>query len=653
MARGLGILALGAWLCLPALAAEQTGPSEETEPEMGAEEIVICAPAIPAEGISISTLDRDELLEAGEVVTDALDRLSAIHTSTGGRGERIFSLRGFEQRQTAVLLDGVPLALPYDGQLALDMVPAEWIERISVVKGPSSVVFGPNGLAGAINLRSRSLAGLPRFGLRWETAGVEAQHLAAWHAERYGPLEIGLGGGYERMGGFRLSSSFEPSPNEDGGQRDNSDREFASLIARAGWSPAPGQRLGLVAQLVDGARGVPPSVFDALPRYWRFSTWQAGMISASHTGDLGALQVDELVFARFFANVLDAYDDASYTSQVLPRSFSSRYDDRSLGGRIRARLRLEETPWGLTIVRLWTGLEHDQHRSSRQGQDDEGASLGRLLVSLAPEIELVPIDCLDLRLSLQADVEIPQVDGAGEHWGLNPLLSLGWEAARGLALRATAARRTRFPTLKERFSGMDFLLLPNPALHQESAWHFGLEAAWRPSPELRLEAGCFHAEVDGLIETVPVGDGQQQVQNLDRARLLGAELGASWTPLPWLALDAGYTFLYARRLEPDEPLVYRPAHKAASTLRLRPWKPLELATCLRVVGPVRFVHPETRAMGTLGAYLVWDARLAWQPAAWAELFVRAQNLLDANYMTEYGFPDPGLTVWGGVRLRAS
>jgi iron complex outermembrane receptor protein len=279
----------------------------------------------------------------------------------------------------------------------------------------------------------------------------------------------------------------------------------------------------------------------------------------------------------------------------------------------------------------------------------------RTLVTAAPEVEIDPTPRWRLLASCQIDADIPgslPTEHPDTAWGAGPLASAQYSPHKSTTLRVTVARRSRFPTLKERFSSGLGLRVPNPGLRPEGAWHFGLDASYRLSRFLRVDASVYDAEVTDLIQSVSLGEGKDQLQNIATARLLGAEVLLAARPLRMLELGAGYSWLFARRTDggPSDQLAYRPAHRALASFVLTPWQWLEVSALLRVIGPQDYQDPITRVWGVLGTYAVLDARLEVRPLRWLAVWGRGTNLVGSNYQSEYGFPDPGRVVWLGLKV---
>ena len=599
---------------------------------------------------NINRIDRDELVRwDAKSVADALGLLPALQVTTGRRGEYTFYLRGFDQRQVKVLIDGAPAYVPYDGQLDLNMVPSEIVDHVTVVNGPGSVLYGPDGLGGVINIVTRKPGNGPAAEVMLEKGRAGGLRLHGFHTYRTGPVAWLVHGGLERSQGFFLSSSFKPTRSEDGGLRNNSDKGAYDLGTGVRVHLAKGHELLARANYIKANRGVPPSTTDTRLRFWRFTDWEYSNFSLGHHGRYSnALDMDELLYGALFDNLLDSFDNADYTTQTTKKAFHSWYHDRSVGGRIRLRYSWVKTPWGPTLFRLWLSSQYDYHGETWKTNGTR--TYHRMLITVGPEVQARFSRRWLMLAGVQADVEVPG-QGQDVRLGLGPMLSVRFRPVERMALQVTVARRTRFPTLRERFSGALGVRIPDPGLHPEHAWHFGLDYSWRPLRMLNLQVSAFDAEVGDLIEDVPLGNGKDQLQNIGKARMLGVSTYFEIRPWHWLYFNAGYTFLLARRTDrmQNARLQYRPAHKAVFNLVARPGTWISASTCLVIVGPRPYQDPETLKWGRLGTYYVWNARVEFRPVSTVSLWIAAQNMLDMNYQTQYGFPASGWQVWVGLR----
>lgn len=604
----------------------------------------------PEEGSSVDDIDREYIERQGaRDAAQAIEGITSVYASTGARGERTITLRGFGQRQIAVLIDGGPAYIPWDGQMDLAFVPAEAIERITVLKGPAALFFGPNGLGGALNIVTRRPGLGPYAALKLEVTGAGAgENLSGWHSSNTGGIGWSLYAGLNRRAAWPLSERFNPTPNERGGMRDNSDASMWHFGGALRAEVTEEQAISTSILYVDGHKGVPPSTVDPVPRYWRFPVWRLLAGTITHEATLGNLETHLTGTGRFFGNTLESYDDRFLMTQNSPRAFTSEYRDWTAGFRGRAKYRIDATPWGPMAFGSMLVAQYDHHGQKASGGAKPEGTHSRSLLTVTGEAESFFPSGFSLLLGCELDAEVPGSGQSPSRLAFGPLVSLGWAIPQA-SIRLTGAKRSRFPTLKERYSESFGLRVPNPQLGPESAWHMGLDSAWSPAKWISLEAGFFDAEVFDLIELVALGQGKDQFQNIGRARMLGADITTRLEPHPAISIKAGWAWLYARRSDGSR-LAYRPSHKALAELVLWPLRWLEISTTARLVGPQSFEDPQTRQWRTLGAFVAWDARADFRLHPTTTVWLRVTNVLDAFWQSEYGFPDPGRQVWIGARI---
>lgn len=615
------------WLLLLVVAQADVGTSSRFET------------MVTAAGEPIGHSMRDARMQevGARTAVEALDYDPSVHATTGARGERIITLRGFAQRQLAVLIDGAPFEIPYDGQIDLDMVSAAMIERIDVAPGPTSILAGPNGLGGVVDLRTRRAGRGPLLLTQMEVGDYGRFEVNARSAVKAGPFALSLFSGYATRDGWPLSANFKPTFREDGRGRLNSDRRTGYVGAAASWTGGA-HSLELTGWFLSGERGMPPSTLDDRPRFWRFTTWNTGTVQLGHRYEKDGVRIETMAWFRTAVNVVDAYDDTRFMTQTTPRAFSSLYDDQSLGLRTRGNGKIVDSlSW-----RFWVGAQGERHTS--KASNDVPSDVSRLIITAAPELEWKPLPWLALLGGVQFDTSVPLAFGVG------PMISAVLTPHETVSVTLTTARRTRFPTLKERFSESLGFALANPSLRPESAWHFGVSGFWQPMDPLKLELSVWDAEVEELIESVRVEGGLTQLQNISRARMVGGELAAGWRS-KFGRVRAGYVLQSTQRLSaPVGVLEYRPMHQAVIDGAVTPFPWLELWAGVRVMSERTFINPDNRMLQTLPTAAVLDARLEAGPAN-VRGWVRVSNLLDADYSTEYGFPMPGRQFFAGITIQ--
>jgi iron complex outermembrane recepter protein len=120
--------------------------------------ITVTAPAAPGRvATPIVGLSGEALLDRQpRSVADALRGLPGVSVRTNSRGETVARVRGSDERQTLVFLDGAPLAVPWDGRVDIGLLPAGLVGGLVVRKGAGAIEYGANAVAGVVDLTTRS-----------------------------------------------------------------------------------------------------------------------------------------------------------------------------------------------------------------------------------------------------------------------------------------------------------------------------------------------------------------------------------------------------------------------------------------------------------------------------------------------------------------
>ena len=243
-----------------------------TAPAYGAidEVIVTAAPTEDRVFPPSVQLDHEALQELQPVATaDVFRNLTGVAMRTNSRGESVIRIRGAEERQTLVFLDGAPLATPWDGRTDLALLPAGLIDRIEVTRGAVPIEYGANAVAGAVDLFTY----MPEPGSELR---AELQRGSLGIANLNAVAGLGLENGWSFVGGAsrierdaeriadRSSVVFDPSTTSE---RTNTDMSGTSGYLAAGYT---GESFNVHASLLhaDVDRGVaappaPPSTSSA------------------------------------------------------------------------------------------------------------------------------------------------------------------------------------------------------------------------------------------------------------------------------------------------------------------------------------------------------------------------------------------------------
>ena len=396
-----------------ALAEEKTdGPIPETGKVFTLGEVVVTGEDASADEIATTDVIGEERMDltTSTNVADALDTLPGVFLTIGTRNERTFSVRGFNQRYVPVFYDGIPIYVPYDGYIDTGKLPTANISEITLTKGNSSVLYGPNAMGGVVNILSKkpekSFEGSFRMG------GGQANTLdsSLYLGTKQDMFYVTANGGYRNSDGYYVSNDFTPTPIQGDGLRVNSDMQEQNVAFKFGFTPAEGHEYAVGINYIDSTWGLPPQVNVSRPRYWRFTDWQKTtyyLIGDSKITD--HLSTKIRVYRDTYINVLDSYDNETYSTQTKRYAFHSTYDDFTNGGSLT--LRSTYIPQNLTSFSFH--YRDDVHRSQGDyGDIWEKYETEMFSYGLEDDYNILPN--LSLVVGISYDVQNPKYANGGE-----------------------------------------------------------------------------------------------------------------------------------------------------------------------------------------------------------------------------------------------
>ncbi|MGD9782615.1 MAG: TonB-dependent receptor plug domain-containing protein [Kiritimatiellia bacterium] len=579
----------------------------------------------------------------------------------GGRNEAAATVRGFDTRQVPLFIDGIPVYVPYDGNVDMGRFDTFDMAELSISKGYSPVIYGPNTLGGAINVVSRRPTKPEEFTARagaFSGEGYEGALRGGWLRDE-GYAQAGVS--YRERDHFRTSDDFEPTATEDGSRRGNSDTRDLQVGAKMGWTPG-GQgdefAVGFVRQ--DSEKGVPVYAgtdTNTLPRYWRYAEWIKNSVYAVGNKTIGQTgYVKPRFYYDTYENTLKAFDDATYATQNKKSSWTSIYDDYAFGGSVEGGAAVGERQQ----LRGAAHYKQDVHREHNAGgptsiYKDETMAVGAEdRISLAEKLALAVGADYAARNSLEAND--PNTDEAfddNDNQAVNPQAGLFY-AATGGTFRATVARKTRFPTLKDRYSYRLGKALANPDLDPEIALHYEIGYEGRILDNLDGRLSGFYSRLDDTIQQVDRveqdADGAwlYQLRNVGESESGGAEAGLAWTVVSDLKTGFDYLYLHRRNLEnPEIKLTDAPEHHLKAYVEWKAGSRLTLAPNVEVNSSRYSSSTGTKADGFWLCNL--DAQVALPRGFGLNAGIR--NIFDENYELNEGYPEEGRSFYASVQYQ--
>lgn len=586
-------------------------------------------------------------------VADAVNLLSGVTVSNNSRNEKIIYLRGYDVRQAPLFIDGIPVYVPYDGYVDFNRFTTADLSAIQVVKGFSSVAYGPNALGGAINLISRK----PRTALEGDFnigfgSGNE-RHTSANLGTNQGMWYFQAGVSYSDADYFRMSSDYKPTSTENGGRRENAYYQDSKVSFKFGLTPNSTDEYAISYIKQDGEKGQPPSTDPTAARYWKWPYWnKESLYFVSKTALTQHEAMKVRLYVDKFENEVDTYTNSSYSILKTSGSGSvstgqSIYNDKTQGG----SLEFETTRIPLNTLRLIGHYKQDKHEET-DATSLLNTSYQDTLASLSAEdnIQLGEKWLLSLGFA-HHELRPDNVFSRGNAYSLpakqtanNGQAGLFYDLTPNTRFYATVAQKTRLPTLKDRYSARLNTYIENPGLQAEQSVNYEIGYQGSPWQGAKAEAAIFYSDIDDKIQTVYktgtsscTASARCQMQNVGQVHSSGFELGLRSPVTSWLDLGGNFTYLDMENVSsPNTKLTDVPREKATFYALIRPFGQLEI---------VPFIESESARWASntvrVGAHTTLNLKAAYKPMKGLTLEAGVNNLTDQNYALADGFPNPG------------
>ncbi|MBZ0205029.1 MAG: TonB-dependent receptor [Flavobacteriales bacterium] len=574
--------------------------------------------------------------------------------ASGARNETMVHVRGFDLRQVPLYLDGIPVYIPYDGYVDLARFATMDLARIDVSKGFTSILYGPNTMGGAINMITRKPVGKLDYNgsLSLINTNGGAGNLNIGTLRKKYFLQGGIA--YIQRGDYSLSKDFEPTRNEDGGVREHSAFTDQRFNVKAGFTPNEHTEytVGFIQQ--HGEKSAPIYAgIDQMnplltkPRYWEWPSWDKQSIYFMSRNRLRK-QADELntrIYFDKFQNAVFSYDDATYSTMSKPYAFKSYYDDQAGGAQVEYITRA--VPSNMTkVAATYRFDEHQEHNEGDPIQTyfDRTWSIGlENIVYMGAKWQLIPGLSYNARQNDRADDvvsgEVISHDGAAINDAFNGQVLIQFQPRSDHRLHLSGSSKTRFATIKDRYSYRMGQAVPNPDLGSETAINTEIGYTGSINDRLVVEAALFYSHLNDVIQQVDNVQGSKwQLQNAGEAVFLGGELALNWSASPKVQVGANYSYIQQNNVDnPEIEFIGVPPQKVFGHVDFRPTKWI----FLNANAEYNDSRYSTSYGGQTDPFAVFNAKVGFHLKQHITLEATANNIVDANYAITEGYPCEG------------
>ncbi len=623
--------------------------------------VVVTATRIPlareALPTPVTVLTGTELRSRGvSTVAEALRSVpSATIARSGGSGAQTsLFLRGGENDYVKVLVDGVPVNDP-GGAFDFAGLSMDHVERIEIVRGPVSVLYGSDAMAGVVQIFTRHGAGPPTVAAEVTAGSGQRAH----GDERYGSYdaEASISGGtgslsYLVGGGQQHSQGLYPLNNE---------HRSSTAQLRLDWTPLRGTELSLTSRWRDGRAHFPTdgagNIVDE-NAYLDRRLWNTAIEGGVHLGDRVDARLQFALVTRD-QTAVDERDGPADTTGTYAYTLGFDGTRRIADARVNARLLRSVLTAGVS----WEGAEAETRYTSESafGPYQTAADYDRSTTGYYVQLLSRPAD--PIHLTAGARVDDSETYGSFGTYRIGLALGL-LDATR---VRGAVGRGFREPTFAEAF-GSGFGDIGNPALEPERSrsWEVGLEQELGPAT---LAATWFDQRFEDLIQFTfsPPAAGDPNYFNVGTARARGLELEGRAATGPW-SVAASYTWLETEVLDPGlasdatfaegQPLLRRPERSGTLTGMYAFGAGL-VSLAVNGVGArddVDFGAGFPAPRVSLPAYatldLAGETELPVRASGGIRLLARIDNVLGVEYESAAGYPAGGRLIRLGLRMGA-
>ncbi|MFQ6371667.1 TonB-dependent receptor plug domain-containing protein [Shewanella sp. YIC-542] len=612
-------------------------------------------------------IDQQTMAQLGKTnVAQALSVIPGVSLQkSGNRNELQVKVRGFDSRQVPVFYDGIPIYIPYDGNLDLGRFLSSDLDTVEVSKGYTSMLQGPNQMGGAINLSTHK----PEKPLEATVAyhqGFTRNKSNAYDAHL--ALAMSNKQGYLQLSGSRLKQDYlglpygtdNPVAGSDG-KMVNSAADDKRAIIKAGITPNASDEYNVTYLKQDGYKQNPPYSGNGKQKshYWQWPDYDKESYYYQGSTQLDdGLTLKSRLYHDVFANTLMIYN--SRMALARQKGFYSRYDDFSNGAALQLTADVAQADQ-LSFAFHWKEDVHREKDAPDAAYDryrDQTLSLaGEYQWAMAPQWDAVAGVSYDRRKSLEGmqhekDNGITRYDDNRQH-AFNWQAMVKYHVNPSDSLALSLSERSRFPTLKERYTtskpSTGQVALVNPQLSPERAKALDITYSGLVNDAWSYEASLYYNRVQDAILAINIDANTLQNRNSGRVDYHGVDVGLKGDVSDMLQLGLSYSYTHAnvKRQEIGE-ITGLPKQMANIWLTLSPWDTLKL-TLAQEMRASSYSNSDGSQLAA--GFAVTRLQADYQLLEQLNLNLAVNNLFDRQYQYAEGFLEQGRNFWLGIEYR--
>lgn len=618
------------------IAVAQSGPAPTPLPTIMVTSPTTVPTPVDQVASSITVITAADIArDQRRTVPDALATVPGLNIvqSGGPGGQTSVFMRGTNSNHTKVLIDGIDVSDPSNPNRSFDfgqLLTAD-IERIEVLRGPQSGLYGADALGGVISITTKKGEGPPKMTGLIEGGSFDTFNQQASLSGSEGRFSYSFNAAHFHSNSTPVTPLYLLPPGQ---KRNNDIYDNWTLSSRLGAELSENVAVNWVGRYTDAKLNFTGDAYDPNPPYSSAPAAQQSTQQVRQFFTRGEAVVT--LFDGRFRN----YFGINYTDHWNWNQAQNGVPTVNLGDRVKYDWRgVAAILPGHTLV---VGAEQETERLRTAKLSAENGNKGGY-VELQSEFAK--------RVFVVANVRVDDNDRWGTHttYRVAPAVLLPVTETK---LKASVGTGFKAPTLSQQFADFPPTFFANPNLKPEES--LGYDVGFEQplfNDRIRFGATWFHNDITNLITSVRLSPGVSTSDNVNKATTEGVEAFLTVAVTDRFRVRGDYTYTKAIDEKTGLELLRRPRHKGSVTAIWTPIDQLMLsATVLHVGdwidGNRDFSVPRLVAPGYTTVNLAANYDLNEN----ARLFARIDNLFDQRYEDPTGFLRPSLGVFGGIRL---
>lgn len=532
--------------------------------------------------------------------------MTGFGVSTGAAGQiSIRGVGGSPNTQVLMLLDGHPQYMGIMGHPLPDSYVASDVERVEIIRGPASILYGSGAMGGVINIITK----------KQKTDGYSLNARTSYGS--YNTQKYMASSGY-RYKKFSAFASYNHDQTD--GHRVNSDFKIDNGYVKAGYDITDKITASADFNIAKFCTSDPGPSYVTDSSYINQIHWieiMRGKASLSVENNFKKFNGAVKIFHNFGEHVIyDGFHSKDINSGVMIYQTGSLFKGN------------------LTTI----GFDYNTFggiAENTKAMNGEGMVFGDTTLYDMAGYALIQHNFKD-KIIVNAGLRSEYHSVYGNEW--IPQAGICYNMTEKSTLKAVVSKGFRSPTIRELY-----LWAPaNENLLPEELMNYELSYLQRINDKINFELTAFHNEGSNMIKTIMDG-GIPKNMNTGSFSNYGTEFLANMRVNKNLSFNVNYSYLYM-----ENPIIASPEHQAFFSARYK-IKKFTFSTNLQAINGLytSVAQDDIRKVN----YLVLNAKAAYNINNFISIYIYGNNLLNSKYEINYGYPMPGINIFGGLNIQ--